>query len=146
MARPALELADILRKHGPGWCAANRGHISLGQFKAMSAIETCRTAALGGHVAACENLACGHTHVAYNSCLMCTSSNGELTRLLPHFPVHRRAFTLHYTTPPRSRRLGHCRPITSGDDHVGDLHPGIEDAGTSAQRAKRAVSRRLRSD
>jgi Putative transposase/Transposase zinc-binding domain len=68
MARPALELADILRKHGPGWRQANRGHISLCQFKAMSAIETCRTAALGGHVAACENLACGHTHVAYNSC------------------------------------------------------------------------------
>ena len=68
MARPALELADIFRKHGPGWRAANRGHISLGQFKAMSAIETCRTAALGGHVARCENSACGHTHVAYNSC------------------------------------------------------------------------------
>ena len=68
MARPALELADIFRKHGPGWRAANRGHISLGQLKVMSAIETCRTAALGGHVAACENQACGHTHIAYNSC------------------------------------------------------------------------------
>jgi hypothetical protein len=68
MARPALELADIFRMHGPGWRAAHRGHISLGQFKAMSAIETCRTAALGGHVAACENQACGHTHIAYNSC------------------------------------------------------------------------------
>ena len=68
MARPALELADIFRKHGPSWRAANRGHISLGQLKAMSAIETCRTAALGGHVAACENPACGHMHVAYNSC------------------------------------------------------------------------------
>jgi Transposase zinc-binding domain len=66
--RPALELADIFRKHGPGWRATNRGHISLGQLKAMSAIETCRTAALGGHVAACQNPACGHTHVAYNSC------------------------------------------------------------------------------
>ena len=68
MARPALELADIFRKHGPGWRAANRGHISLGQLKVMSAIETCRTAALGGHVAACENQVCGHTHIAYNSC------------------------------------------------------------------------------
>jgi hypothetical protein len=68
MARSALELADIFRKHGPGWRAANRGHISLGQLKVMSAIETCRTAALGGHVAACENRACGHTHIAYNSC------------------------------------------------------------------------------
>ena len=34
----------------------------------MSAIESCRTAALGGHVALCENPACGHRHVAYNSC------------------------------------------------------------------------------
>jgi len=68
MARPALELADIFRKLGPGWRAANRGHVSLAQLKAMSAIETCRTAALGGHVAACENQACGHKHIAYNSC------------------------------------------------------------------------------
>jgi Putative transposase/Transposase zinc-binding domain len=68
VTRPALELADIFRRHGPGWRAANRGRISLGQLKAMSAIESCRTAALGGHVAACENPACTHTHVAYNSC------------------------------------------------------------------------------
>ena len=68
MARPALELADIFRKHGSGWRAANRGHMSLGQLKVMSAIETCRTAALGGHVSACENQACGHMHIAYNSC------------------------------------------------------------------------------
>ena len=34
----------------------------------MSAIEGCRTAALGGHVARCENPACGHTAIAYNSC------------------------------------------------------------------------------
>ena len=79
MARPALELADIFREHGPGWRHANRGRISLGQFKAMSAIETCRTAVLGGHVAVCENPACGHTHVAYNSCLMGKFRNGELT-------------------------------------------------------------------
>jgi len=42
--------------------------VSLGQLKAMSAIEGCRTAALGGHVARCENEACGHTIIAYNSC------------------------------------------------------------------------------
>jgi hypothetical protein len=68
MSRPTLELADIFRKHGPGWRAANRGHVSLSELKVMSAIETCRTAALGGHVSACENPACGHTHVSYNSC------------------------------------------------------------------------------
>jgi Transposase zinc-binding domain/Putative transposase len=68
MTRPALEVADILRGHGPAWRAANRGHASLDQLKAMSAIERCRTAALGGHVARCENAACGHTLIAYNSC------------------------------------------------------------------------------
>jgi hypothetical protein len=48
MARPALEVADILRDHGPAWREANRGHVSLDQLKVMSAIERCRTAALGG--------------------------------------------------------------------------------------------------
>jgi hypothetical protein len=52
--------------------------VSLGQLKVMSAIEGCRTAALGGHVARCENKACGYTVIAYNSCLMGKSSNGEL--------------------------------------------------------------------
>jgi hypothetical protein len=68
MSRPALEVADIIRDHGPAWRRANAGHVSLGQMKVMSAIERCRTAALGGHVARCENGNCGHTVVAYNSC------------------------------------------------------------------------------
>src|SRR5438093_11310707 len=65
MARPALEIADIFRDHGPAWRKANAGYVSLGQLKVMSAIESCRTAALGGHVARCER--CAHTHIAYNS-------------------------------------------------------------------------------
>jgi Putative transposase/Transposase zinc-binding domain len=63
-----LEVADIFRDHGAAWREANRGHVSLGQLKVMSAIERCRTAALGGHVARCENEGCGHTIVAFNSC------------------------------------------------------------------------------
>ena len=63
-----LEVADIFRDHGPAWRDANRGHVSLGQLKVMSAIERCRTAALGGHVARCENGECGHTAVSFNSC------------------------------------------------------------------------------
>ena len=66
MARPVLEVADIFRDHGPAWRQANAGHVSLGQLKVMSAIESCRTAALGGHVARCED--CSHTQIAYNSC------------------------------------------------------------------------------
>ena len=63
-----LEVADIFRDHGGAWREANRGHVSLDQIKVMSAIERCRTAALGGHVARCENEACGYTTIAYNSC------------------------------------------------------------------------------
>jgi Putative transposase/Transposase zinc-binding domain len=66
VSRPALEVADIFRGHGPAWRRANAGHVSLGQLKVMSAIESCRTAALGGHVARCEK--CSHTQIAYNSC------------------------------------------------------------------------------
>jgi hypothetical protein len=66
MSRPALEVADIFRDHGAAWRRANAGHVSLDQMKVMSAIERCRTAALGGHVARCEK--CAHTLIAYNSC------------------------------------------------------------------------------
>jgi Putative transposase/Transposase zinc-binding domain len=66
LSRRALEIADIFRDHGPAWRRANAGHVSLGQLKVMSAIESCRTAALGGHVERCE--ACAHTRIAYNSC------------------------------------------------------------------------------
>jgi hypothetical protein len=68
MHRPTLEVADICRRHGPAWRQANAGHVSLGQLKVMSAIENCRTAALGGHVERCENDKCGYTRIAFNSC------------------------------------------------------------------------------
>jgi hypothetical protein len=61
-----MEVADIFRAHGAAWCAANKGHVSLGQLRAISAIKACRTAALGGHVARCEG--CTHTVIGYNSC------------------------------------------------------------------------------
>lgn len=66
MARPALEVADIFRTHGPAWRQAQQTHLSLGQLKVMSAIEQCRTATLGGHVLCCP--ACEHQDIAYNSC------------------------------------------------------------------------------
>jgi hypothetical protein len=66
MSRPALEVADIFRDRGPAWRQANAGHVSLDQLKVMSAIERCRTAALGGHVERCED--CAYTTIAFNSC------------------------------------------------------------------------------
>ena len=64
--RTTIEVADIFRAAGPAYRAAQAGHLSLSQLKVMSAIETCRTAALGGHVEACSD--CGHQRIAYNSC------------------------------------------------------------------------------
>ena len=66
MGRPALEVADIFRVHGPAWRQAQHAHLSLGQLKVMSAIEQCRSAALGGHVLRCES--CEQVQIAYNSC------------------------------------------------------------------------------
>ena len=66
MGWPALEVADIFRVHGPAWRQQQAGHLSLGQLKVMSAIEQCRTAALGGHALRCD--ACDHEEISYNSC------------------------------------------------------------------------------
>jgi hypothetical protein len=63
-ARPALELADIVRKHGADY---RRRHIlTPEQHRVLRAIERCRTAELGGHLDVC--LACGHSAPSYNSC------------------------------------------------------------------------------
>jgi hypothetical protein len=61
-----LEVADIFRAHGPSWRHEQRGHLSVGQLKVMSAIEACRSAALGGHALRCS--ACAQPQIAYNSC------------------------------------------------------------------------------
>jgi Putative transposase/Transposase zinc-binding domain len=66
MSRPKVEVADVFRRHGAAWRAANEVHLSLRQRRVMTAIEICRTAALGGHVERCDD--CGHTRIAYNSC------------------------------------------------------------------------------
>jgi hypothetical protein len=100
--RPGLEVADIFRSHGAAWRKANAGHLILGQLKAMTAIEACRTAELGGHVAACED--CGHTVISYNSCgnRHCPKCQGAAARqwlaereadLLP-LPYYHVVFTL----------------------------------------------------
>ena len=66
MGRCALEVADIFRTYGAAWRQAQQGHLSVGQLKVMSAIEQCRSAALGGHVLRCNG--CDHVEIAYNSC------------------------------------------------------------------------------
>ena len=80
MPRIKLEVADIFRTHGPAYRRDNAGHLNLPQLKVMSAVENCRTAALGGHIAACTK--CGHQHMAYNSCRNrhCPKCQGSASR------------------------------------------------------------------
>jgi hypothetical protein len=80
MQRPAFEVADIFRAEGALWREQQRGHLSLGQLKVMSAIERCRTAALGGHRLRCS--ACGEGQIAFNSCRNrhCTKCQGSAAR------------------------------------------------------------------
>jgi hypothetical protein len=66
VSRPRLEVADVFHHHGAARRRANAGHLSLGQLQVMSAVEHCRSAALGGHVERCQN--CGHSRISYNSC------------------------------------------------------------------------------
>jgi hypothetical protein len=61
-----LEVADIFRQAGPAYRQCYADVLSRGQRRVMSAIERCRTAALGGHVEQCD--ACGHQRIAFNSC------------------------------------------------------------------------------
>jgi hypothetical protein len=64
--RPTLEVADIFRRYGDAYRREAGVLPSSPQARVMTAIEMCRTAALGGHVEQCD--ACGHQRIAYNSC------------------------------------------------------------------------------
>ena len=66
MERPKLEVADILRRYGAAYRAEHEASLSNAQQRVMRAITACRTAALGGHVEACDQ--CEHRRIAYNSC------------------------------------------------------------------------------
>jgi hypothetical protein len=61
-----LEVADVLHRHGTAYRRAHEGHLGRVERRVMSAIELCRTAALGGHVEQCVD--CGASRIAYNSC------------------------------------------------------------------------------
>jgi len=66
MSRPRLEVADIIRAHGAAFLDASGAALSAGQRHVLEDLADCRTAALGGHVEACDR--CGHQQIAYNSC------------------------------------------------------------------------------
>src|SRR5271169_1915165 len=64
--QPALEVADVFRRYGEAYRRAHGAQLGRGARRVMAAIETCRTAALGGHAERCA--ACGLVRLAYNSC------------------------------------------------------------------------------
>src|SRR5580765_5352746 len=119
MPRPRLEVADVFRRHGEAWREAQAGHLSRVQLRVMSAIEACRTAALGGHVERCGG--CAHTRIAYNSCRnrhcpkCCASQQAvwlarEAENLLP-VEYHHVVFTL----PSEVHPIGLVNPTTVYD-------------------------------
>jgi hypothetical protein len=65
-ARPALTVNDVLRQHAPAFLEAQAAHLSAAQRRTLHALTSCRTAALGGHVFACDH--CGQQLISYNSC------------------------------------------------------------------------------
>ena len=73
MARSGPEVADVFRRYGQAYRGAS---LCTAQRRVMSAIELCRTAALGGHVERCDR--CDHQRICYNSCIMGKFCNGEL--------------------------------------------------------------------
>ena len=63
---PALEVAEIFRRHGEAYRQTHAGHLGRVEHRVMGAIEACRTAVLGGHAERCAD--CGLIRIAYNSC------------------------------------------------------------------------------
>ena len=61
-----LEVGEIFRRYGPHYRQTQETALSSAQRRVMTALASCRTAALGGHVEQCET--CGHQRIAYNSC------------------------------------------------------------------------------
>jgi hypothetical protein len=101
---PPIEVADILRRHGEAYLRNHAEHVGRTERRVMSAITACRTAALGGHVEACDD--CGATRVAYNSCRNrhCPKCQGAARE---HWLADRRAellpvpyFHVVFTLPP----------------------------------------------
>src|ERR1700730_1192866 len=66
MDRPKLEVGDVFRRYGEAYRQQHTGSLSLAQLRVMTAIERCRTAALGGHIEQCDQ--CRYERHAYNSC------------------------------------------------------------------------------
>jgi Transposase zinc-binding domain len=105
VSREGLEVADVFRHFGPAFRDQHGASLSAARRRAMTAIESCRTAALGGHVDRCDE--CGHQRVSYDSCLMGKFSNGELAYRQQHFSVNCSALCLHNSAVLCLPRLGH---------------------------------------
>jgi hypothetical protein len=109
-----IELAEILRQHGPAYREKFKGRIPASHLKAMAAIEQCRTEALGGHIYICDE--CGASRYSYHSCKNrhCPKCQNEAaqewlarqTELLLPVPYYMVTFTL----PEGLRALARSHP------------------------------------
>src|SRR5262249_59818436 len=113
----SLEVADIFRRFGPAYRQAHAEGLARAQRRVMSAIELCRSAALGGHVERCDQ--CGHQRISYNSCRNrhCPKCEGPAREAwlsarideTPPVPYAHLVFTL--PPPIRTPALPNNRPI-----------------------------------
>jgi len=108
VGRFGLEVADVFRRYGEAFRQRHGASLSTAQRRVMTAIEVCRTAALGGHVEHCDH--CDHQRISYNSCLMGKFRNGELMTSFIELNVNFGDFALHYRLPP-SDLLSVPRPL-----------------------------------
>jgi hypothetical protein len=97
VARSGPEVADVFRRYGEAYRERHGASLCTAQRRVMSAIELCRTAALGGHIEHCDR--CDHQRICYNSCLMGKFRNGELAHESIGLSVDLRVFALHYEQP-----------------------------------------------
>jgi hypothetical protein len=98
MGRSGPEVADVFRRYGDAYREQHGESLSTAQRRVMTAIEICRTAALGGRVEQCD--ACGHQRISYCSCLMGKISNGESAAARPSLMLFVDTFPLHYRVIP----------------------------------------------
>jgi hypothetical protein len=68
MSRPPLEVADLIRAAGTTFYEGSRKWFTWLHLKILTAIVSCRTSMLGGHIDECSS--CGHRAISFNSCLM----------------------------------------------------------------------------
>ena len=150
MAGSGPEVADVFRRYGDAYREQHDGSLSTAQRRVMTAIEICRTAAIGGHVEQCDT--CGHQRISYNSCIMGKFRNGESTACAASSPEQFEAPAQEFAawlvsiipvlTPCSSWAIDGQSQV--GTQNAGDIFFRAKDAWAPAEGAKWTVHGRFR--